>query len=163
MAENQQERSKDAQAQESGNKRRKLPKAAKSHEITSRTIKSPAFSYAWLELVSNPFSKIALDDLTVRSYLTASLTQFLGLMGSAISVDLLKVEESECWIRVPRQDLGAVMAGLGSWVGRADSDREVGWRIKGSSDWLGSLVGGRNAEKLWSAREGNTSTKTILS
>jgi ribonuclease P/MRP protein subunit POP8 len=134
---------------DSGNAKRKLPKATKSHEITSRTIKTPAFSYACLELISDPPSKVPLDDLTVRSYLSSAFTHFLGLTGSAISVDILKVEPKECWIRVPREDLSVVIAAVGGWVGRGENGVEVGWRVRGSGNWLGSLVGGRSAEKVW--------------
>jgi ribonuclease P/MRP protein subunit POP8 len=133
------------------NAKRRLPKATKSHEITSRTIKSPAFSYACLELISDPPSRVPLDDLTVRSYLTTAFTQFLGLTGSAISVDILKVEPKECWIRVPREDLSAVLAAVGGWIGRGENGVEVAWRIRGGGNWLGSLVGERSAEKVWTA------------
>jgi ribonuclease P/MRP protein subunit POP8 len=131
------------------NAKRKLPKAAKSHEITNRTIKTPAFAYVCLELISDPPSKILLDDLTVRSYLTSAFTQFLGLTGASISVDILKVEPKECWIRVPREDLSAVIAAVGGWVGAGENGVEVGWRVRSSGNWLGSLVGGRSAEKVW--------------
>jgi len=131
------------------NTKRKLSKATKSYDITSRTIKAPAFSYACLELVSDPPSKVPLDDLTVRSYLTSAFTQFLGLTGSAISVDILKVEPKECWIRVPREDLSSVVAAAGGWIGRGQDGIEVGWKLRASGNWLGSLVGGRSAEKVW--------------
>jgi len=131
------------------NVKRKLPKATKSHEITSRTIKTPAFSYACLEIISDPSGKVPLDNLTVRSYITSALTQFLGLTGSAISVDILKVEPRECWIRVPRQDVSAVVAAVGGWVGRGENGGEVGWRVRSSGNWLGSLLGERSAEKVW--------------
>ena len=134
---------------DSVNSKRKLPKATKSHDITSRTIKTPAFSYACLELISDPPSKVSLDDLTVRSYLTSAFTQFLGLTGSAIAVDILKVEPKECWIRVPRDDLSAVIAAVGGWVGRGENGVEVGWRFRASGNWLGSLVGRRSVEKVW--------------
>lgn len=133
------------------NAKRRLPKATKSHEINSRTIKLPAFSYACLELISDPPSRVPLDDLTVRSYLTTAFTQFLGLTGSAISVDILKVEPKECWIRVPREDLSAVLAAVGGWIGRGENGVEVAWRVRGGGNWLGSLVGERSAEKVWTA------------
>jgi ribonuclease P/MRP protein subunit POP8 len=128
--------------------KRKLPKT-KGHEITSRTIRTPHFSYAYLELISDPPAKISLDDLSIRSYLTAAFTQFLGLTGSAISVDILKVVERECWIRVSREDLSAVVAAVGGWVGSSEGDRRVAWIVRGSGNWLGSIVRGRGIEKLW--------------
>ena len=95
-------------------------KTTKGHEIASKTIKNPPFSYARLELMSESTFEINLDNLTVRSYIMAALTQFLGLSGSAISVDILKVEGREAWIRVPREDLSPVVAAVGGWVGDSD-------------------------------------------
>ncbi|KAI9746534.1 MAG: hypothetical protein M1818_000247 [Claussenomyces sp. TS43310] len=125
------------------------PKISKGHELSTRTIKAPAWSYACLELESDSLSKTTLDELVVRSYLTAALTQFLGLTGSAISVDILKVEEAECWIRVPRQDLSAVIAAVGGWIGGNNKDELFSWRVIGSGDWLGHLVGKKGIEKVW--------------
>jgi len=130
-------------------KKRKASKTNKGHEISTLTIKHPPFSYACLELISDPPSKASLDDLTVRSYLTSAFTQFLGLTGSAISVDILKVEDKECWIRVPREDLSAVVAAVGGWVGGSDKNGRVGWRVRVSGNWLGSLVAAREQEKIW--------------
>jgi ribonuclease P/MRP protein subunit POP8 len=123
---------------------------SKGHEITTKTIKATPFSYACLELISESTSKINLDDLTVRSYITAALTQFLGLTGSAISVDILKVEGRECWIRVPREDLSPAMAAVGGWVGENDEQGKVGWKVKASGNWLSSLLGNQEVEKIWS-------------
>lgn len=86
-----------------------------------------------------------LDPLTTRAYLTAALSQFLGLVGTSISIDILKTpsssspgstslsasaasasvsasasarhEDNTVWIRVPRPDAAAVVAALSSWVG----------------------------------------------
>jgi ribonuclease P/MRP protein subunit POP8 len=104
---------------------------------------------ALLELISESTPEIKLDDLTVRSYIMAALTQFLGLTGSAISLDILKVEGRECWIRVPREDLSPVMAAVGGWVGESDEGK-VGWRVKASGNWLSNLVGNQGNEKIWS-------------
>ena len=125
-------------------------KPLKGHAITTKTIKTPPFSYACLELISEPTSSIELDDLTVRSYITAAFTQYLGLTGSAMSVDILKVEGSECWIRVPREDLGPAMAAVGGWVGGNEESGRVGWKVKASGNWLSNLVGNRGVEKIWS-------------
>jgi ribonuclease P/MRP protein subunit POP8 len=124
--------------------------SSKGHEIITKTIKTPPFSYACLELISESTSEINLDDLTVRSYITAALTQFLGLTGSAISMDILKVDGRECWIRVPREDLSPVMAAVGGWVGGNEEAGKVGWRVKASGNWLSSLIGSQGLEKIWS-------------
>jgi ribonuclease P/MRP protein subunit POP8 len=124
-------------------------KAVKGHEIASRTIKTPAFSYAWLELMSETPSDGDLDNLTVRSYLTSALRQFLGLTGTAISIDILKVEGKECWIRVAREDIRAVIAAIGGWIGGSTVDQRVSWKVKASGNWLGSLVAAQGMKKLW--------------
>jgi ribonuclease P/MRP protein subunit POP8 len=126
-------------------------KASKGHEIATRTIKTPQFSYIWLELRSDPPNKVELDVLTVRSQLTAAFTQLFGLTGSAILVDILKVESSECWIRLPREDLSPAVAALGGWMGRVDGTTEVSWKVKGSGNFLSSLVGRRDAANLWNS------------
>jgi len=130
-------------------RKEKQQKSSKGHEITTRTIKTPYFSYAYLELISDSPIQSNLDDLTVRSYLTFALTRFLGLAGSSISIDILKVEARECWIRVPREDLSPVMAAVGGWVGGNEADGQVAWTIKASGNWLSTLVGNNGVDKIW--------------
>ena len=131
--------------------KRKSNPSTKVHEITSKTIKTPPFSYALLRLKSEATTEPQLDELTARSYITSALTQFLGLTGSAISIDLLKIDGSECWIRMPREDLSPVIAALGGWVRNINGKERVGWRVVGSGNWLSTLVGNRGIEKVWSA------------
>lgn len=142
------ETSEDASVSHIISNKRKLPKV-KRHEITSRTIKRPPFSYVCLELISDRTAKILLDDLSVHSYLTTAFTQFLGLTGSAISVDILKVVDRECWIRVPREELSAVVAALGGWVGDIEGNKKVSWIVRSSGNWLGSLVRERGIVRVW--------------
>ncbi|PMD28305.1 hypothetical protein NA56DRAFT_614575 [Hyaloscypha hepaticicola] len=129
--------------------KRKHDKHVKGHEIAAKTIKTPPFSYAHLQLISDSDNIKDLDSLIVRSHITAALTQFLGVTGSAISVDILKVEGTECWIRVPREDLSSVVAALGGWVGGKENEDKVGWKVKGSGNWLSILVGERGREGIW--------------
>lgn len=128
--------------------KRKHQKHFKGHEIATKTIKTPPFSYAQLQLISDSDTPKELDPLTVRSHITAALTQFLGVTGSAIPVDILKVEGMECWIRVPREDLSPVVAAVGGWIGGTETEGKVGWRVKGSGNWL-SVVGERGKEDIW--------------
>jgi ribonuclease P/MRP protein subunit POP8 len=121
----------------------------KGHEIAAKTIKAPSFSYARLELISQSTPQTDLDELTVRTHITSALTQFLGLTGSAIPVDVLKVEGQVCWIRVPREDLSPVIAAVGGWTGSAEAGGKVGLRVRASGNWLSTLVGDLDAEKLW--------------
>jgi ribonuclease P/MRP protein subunit POP8 len=126
----------------------KHQKHFKGHEIITRTIKTPPFSYVHLQLISDAENPKELDSLTVRSHITAALTQFLGITGSAISVDILKVKGTECWIRVPREDLSPVVAAVGGWVG-TETEGKVGWSVKGSGNWLSVLVGDTGKEDIW--------------
>ena len=125
------------------------PKYRDGYVINSKTIITPPFSFIYLELVSNSAAGAKLDELTVRTYITSALTQFLGLTGSSISVDILKVEGKECWIRVPREDLSPVVAAAGGWVGGNEAEGMVGWKIKAKGNWLSVLVADREAENLW--------------
>lgn len=54
----------------------------------------------------------------------------------AIPIDILKIEGSECWIRVPREDAGMVVGALGGGGGVG------GWRVVGRGEWLGVVAGG---------------------
>lgn len=128
---------------------RKSSKTLKGHEIYTRTIRNSAWSYACLELITDPPSKLLLDELMVRTYLTSAFTQLFGLTGSAISVDILKVKETECWLRVPGEDLSAVIAAVGDWTGGNENDGMVAWKVNGSGDWLGHLVGKKGVGKIW--------------
>lgn len=83
-----------------------------------------------------------MDILTARTYLTAALQQFLGMTGTAIPIDFLKVEGREVWVRVPREDGAAVVEAVSGWVG----GESVGWRVKGKGDWLGTVVAGTGKE-----------------
>ncbi|KXJ92872.1 hypothetical protein Micbo1qcDRAFT_160712, partial [Microdochium bolleyi] len=85
-------------------------KSSKSLELATSTIRAPPHAYIHLQLLSSsPPSGLEeqIDALQVKSYCSAALKQFLGLHGTAISFDILKVEDSEGWIRVSRDDLAA--------------------------------------------------------
>ncbi|KAI9799714.1 MAG: hypothetical protein M1825_004449 [Sarcosagium campestre] len=117
--------------------------------IHQTTIRNPPWSYLHLELISTAPSSPALDELTTRTNLTAALSQFLGLTGTAIPIDILKVEEQRCWVRVPTADLPAVVAAVGGWTGRAEGAAEVGWRVVDKGKWLGELLGARAEQLVW--------------
>ncbi len=126
----------------------KRKKATSSSTLTQYTLRSPPWTYLHLSVQTtpskpiNPSSPAALDAITARTFLTAALQQFLGLTGTAIPIDLLKIEGHDVWIRVPREDGSAVVAALGGWTGRGESGANVGWRVRGWDDWLFKLVGG---------------------
>lgn len=112
-------------------------------KVTHRTItiKRPPFTYLHLTLLSSdPTSTTPpIDILTARSYLTSALEQYLGITGSAIPVDFLKVDDMDVWIRVPREDSSKVSGALSQWTGKSG---EVAWRIRGKTEWLGTLSAG---------------------
>ncbi|KAF2182726.1 hypothetical protein K469DRAFT_585322 [Zopfia rhizophila CBS 207.26] len=104
-----------------------------------------------------------IDPITTLALLTPPLTSFLGLIGSGIQIDILKIQGREVWIRVPRQDSSGMKAGLGSWVGWGDGEMipgykegrvQVAWRVKGSGEWLGSLSGDGDGRELFDDQNG---------
>ncbi|KAF4966715.1 hypothetical protein FSARC_5630 [Fusarium sarcochroum] len=126
----------------------------KSHDILTCTIKEPPFSYAHLELVTNTLSSsssVTLDNLSLKSYCTTALRQFLGITGTAISIDILKVENNHAWVRVPRPDLGSFAAAITAWRGTSDNGEQVSLQLRQCSDWLGAMVGTDGQDRLWNA------------
>lgn len=117
-----------------------------SSTIYTTTIKTPPHAYAHLELITTSQESV-LDDLTLRQHLTSALKQFLGLTGMGMPIDILKVSGRECWVRVPRQDLGAFAAALTAWTGSGGS--ASGFRICAAGAWLGALVARHDQRKLW--------------
>lgn len=82
----------------------------------------------------------SLDEITLRTHLTSALNQYLGVTGTAIPVDIFKVESAtgEAWVRIPRDDERAVVAALSQWAGKGG----IVVRILGRGSWLGGLIGG---------------------
>lgn len=116
----------------------------------STTIRSLPYTYLHLTLLSpsllsssNSTMTSSIDALTARKHLTSALNQFLGITGTAISIDILKVEGRDCWIRVPREDGQAVVQALTAWTGEREG---VAWRIWGRGGWLGGVVRGSGRE-----------------
>lgn len=92
-----------------------------------------------------------LDPLTARTYLTSALSQFLGLTGTSISIDILKISSENAtdtvWIRVPRPDGAAVVAALSSWIGGGSGGSgSVAWRVCGKGNFLNALIAGDGAD-----------------
>ncbi|KAI1074158.1 hypothetical protein F5B20DRAFT_469740 [Whalleya microplaca] len=127
-----------------------VPKVKKSHELVSATIRAPRYSYAHLAVFTDSTEPVKLDALQVRSYCTSALKQFLGTTGIAIPLDILKVEGRDCWLRLPRDDLGAFSAAITAWLGTSQNGYHTSLRIRGCSDWLGALVGRDGEDQLWS-------------
>lgn len=112
------------------------------------TIRNPPFTYLHLTLLTSTSSLPTLDSppvdiLTARAHLTSAVSQFLGITGTAIPIDFLKVEGRDVWIRVPREDAAAVVGALSHWVGE---DGGVSWGVKGKGEWLGVVAAGDGNE-----------------
>ena len=128
-------------------KKHKVQPASTPHIVFTTTIRSLPFTYLHLSLITpatltKPIARLPeVDILTVRTHLTSALSQFLGITGTAIPIDILKVESRDCWIRVPREDGQAVLQAVTAWTGDG-----VAWRIMGSGGWLGAVVGGNGRE-----------------
>ncbi|OIW29860.1 hypothetical protein CONLIGDRAFT_631934 [Coniochaeta ligniaria NRRL 30616] len=126
-------------------------KSQKSQALFTCTIKSPPFAYAHLELVTDSGRAANLDNLQVRSYCTAALRQFLGEHGVAVAIDILKVDGKECWLRLPRQDLSVFSAAVTAFPGTTQNGDTSLLRLLACGDWLGSLVGRADQQKLWTS------------
>jgi ribonuclease P/MRP protein subunit POP8 len=143
-------------------KKRPKPNASATHH--KATLRNPRWTYFHLSLFSSSVEPESLDELTARRYLTASLSRFLGLMGTAISIDLLKITGRDVYIRVPKEDAAAVHEAVSSWIGTphstkdgngngdddGNSDGAVRWTVKGRNDWLVGLSAG-TGQDLFSA------------
>ncbi|KAI5297293.1 hypothetical protein KEM55_004901, partial [Ascosphaera atra] len=99
----------------------------------------------------------SFDALTARTYLTSALSQYLGLVGTSIPIDILKLKTDgqqqqgrNCkavWIRVPRDDAAAVAGAISSWVGNSASETEaVALRVVAKGNFLGALVAPKTAD-----------------
>ncbi|KAL2038502.1 hypothetical protein N7G274_008841 [Stereocaulon virgatum] len=112
----------------------------------SITIRNPPHTYLHLALLNTTVTspnQPPVDILTARTYLTSALSQFLGLTGTAIPVDFLKVEGRDVWIRIPREDSTAVVGALSQWIGKEGA---VSWRVKAKGEWLGAVIAGDGQE-----------------
>lgn len=113
--------------------RRKRKRKPKNHTTSEFTIRDPPWAYIHLEHLTSTGtgSGAKLDAVTAHLHLTAALSQFLGLHGAAVPIDILKLEGTDVWIRVPSEDKAALIAAVGGWASR----KGEGWRVKGSSSW----------------------------
>lgn len=105
-----------------------------SSTLAQFTIRNPPWTYIHLSLISASTTP-QLDALTAHLHLRAALSQFLGLHGTAIPIDILKLNDNDVHVRVPREDASALVIAVGSWIGKAGE----GWRVKHSACWGPSL------------------------
>jgi ribonuclease P/MRP protein subunit POP8 len=110
------------------------------------TLHSTPYSYLQLSVTSidGQVARHPRDAITARTYLTSALAQYLGLTGTAIPIDILKVTEQDFWVRVPKDDASAVVAAVGQW---ANPSVGISLKIEGRGDWLGGIVTGGEAKR----------------
>jgi ribonuclease P/MRP protein subunit POP8 len=119
-------------------------------ETTFSATVRPPFTYLHLTLLSSDptlsHTSTPIDAITARTHLTSALRRFLGITGTAISIDILKVEGRDVWIRAPQQDGSAVLEAVSGWVGSG-----VAWRVRASGTWLAGVLRG-NGRDLFESR-----------
>ncbi|KAK0651980.1 hypothetical protein B0T16DRAFT_320777 [Cercophora newfieldiana] len=134
-------------------------KPPKTQDLATLTIKPPPFAYAHLTATTTSpdpdetsMSLDPLDALQVRAYCNSALRQFLGDTGAAIPVDILSVQASDVWVRVPRTDLSGFSASLTAYSGLAQGGGTTTvLRLRACGDWLGSLLGRVEQQELWAS------------
>jgi len=113
----------------------KRKRSSKPTTISQFTIRKPFWAYIHLALLvprsqtSQPTPPV--DAITAHLHLQSALGQFLGLHGTAIPFDILKLGDQDVWIRVPKPDVNAVVAAVGGWIGKGGH----GWRVKVWNCW----------------------------
>ncbi|KAJ5586353.1 hypothetical protein N7450_006140 [Penicillium hetheringtonii] len=136
------------------------PSKRKAEETNSNTIHFTSRNPPWTYLKLQLSSPQPLDALSARTYLSSALSQLLGLAGTAIPIDILKIENKDtanaeqnqsysnisnnydcAWVRVPREDSAAVVAALSSWIGGSGtgSGSSVAWRVCAKGEFPGCI------------------------
>jgi len=127
---------------------KKLQKSSRS--LQRITIKSPEYSYFHLKMIFDPPLDTAglVDAITWRTTLTNSLMQYLGVVGSAIRIDILHIEGEEAVLRLPTVDMVKFGAAVSGFVGTSEG-RSIGFKTLGSSAFLMGLIGRAREEDIW--------------
>lgn len=121
-------------------KSRKRQRPATKPPTTQYSIRKPSWAYIRLQHLSPNTRPGDLDNMTAHMHLNAAMSSFLGLHGSAMTFDILKLQGQDVWIRVQSEDRAAVVAATGGWVSKARD----GWRVRSWSHW-NALAPGHDA------------------
>jgi ribonuclease P/MRP protein subunit POP8 len=109
--------------------------SASSKPVT-HALRQPQWTYFHLALIRLDGEDPMLDMITARQHLTEALSRFLGLVGTTIDADILKLEANTIWVRVPRVTSKAFHEAISSWIGQS----QMKYIVKGKEDWLVSLA-----------------------
>ena len=132
----------------SKNKKRKK-KTPTNQTLSQFSIRKPDWVYMHLHhmpsLANGHQQNGAIDNATVHLHMNAALKSFLGVHGSAIAFDILKLEGRQVWIRAPAEDRAAIVAAIGGWI----SSNGEGWRVKSWSHWNANGLGRGSGQDLF--------------
>jgi ribonuclease P/MRP protein subunit POP8 len=109
-----------------------------SLKSVTHALRQPQWTYFHLALIRLDAEDPALDMITARQQLTEALSRFLGLIGTTIDVDILKLEDNNIWVRVPRDTSKAFHEAISSWIGQG----QMKYIVKDKDDWLVRLAMG---------------------
>lgn len=129
-----------------------VERGEEGHHISmSTTLRSNRWAYVRLQVQPEGHTKKhELDILEARSFCSTALNQYLGISGGAISIDMLKVDGCEFWIRIPSNALTRFNAAVASWNGPMIGDKKYTMMVVGYSEWLGTLISEFEWERIWS-------------
>jgi ribonuclease P/MRP protein subunit POP8 len=113
-----------------------------STTLHTNTLRQPQWTYFHLSLFTTNSEQPSMDAISARQNLNSALTRFLGLTGSSIPLDIIKLEGRELWVRVPRDDGKAFHEAISAWAGGGQAK----FVVKGKDDWLVKLVAGSGAQ-----------------
>lgn len=122
-------------------KKKRQKRHQKPHILRQSTLRHPQWCYIHLRHISTQRQQQRqpdLDAVTAHLHLTTALQQFLGLHGTAIAFDVLKLEEQDVWIRAQSKDQRALVAAAGGWI----NGKGEGWRVVGWSHWDAGVTAG---------------------
>jgi ribonuclease P/MRP protein subunit POP8 len=116
----------------------KRPQSEASVVLHSSTLRRPQWTYFHLSAFSTANEPPSYDAISTRQNLGNAMKKFLGLTGSSIPIDILKVEGCEVWVRVPRDNSRAFHEGVSAWIGKD----LMKYLIKDKHDWLSQMSAG---------------------
>lgn len=126
-----------------------MPGVTNTQESTkevSLSLRDAPYAYIHISVANSSRASSSLDEITIRQHLLAALKQYLGLHGTAIEIDILKISGLQAWLRMQRDDEMAVVASLSQYSGNSNHDFI---RVLDRSSWLGTLTNSANSGNLW--------------
>jgi ribonuclease P/MRP protein subunit POP8 len=120
----------------------KRPQSEASIVLHSSTLRRPQWTYFHLSAFSTANEPPSYDAISTRQNLSNAMKKFLGLTGSSIPIDILKIEGSEVWLRVPRDNSRAFHEGVSAWIGKD----LMKYLIRDKDDWLSQMSAGNGQD-----------------